>query len=993
MTLPARYLSPHLQDDTQNFACDVEYLEIYNEKVCDLLSDPVKGAKKALKVREDPKRGPYVEGLSARTVHSFQEIDDLMELGNSHRTTAATAMNDTSSRSHAVFTLKFTQAQLIEGIPLEKTAKINLVDLAGSERTSSTGATGLRLKEGGNINKSLTTLGLVISALADRSKAEAKAEKKKKEAGEDASPGKGKKKKQLFVPYRDSVLTWLLKESLGGNSKTIMLAALSPADVNYGETLSTLHYANRAKSIVNKAVVNEDENVRIIKELRAEIMKLKDLLGGDAKIEQLAKDREDAMARLQNATTDEERAEIEAEIQELEEEEEAVASAPAMDAAALAQLQSAEAMMSNLTSAWQNKWQDQTRIMEDRALEVQEAGKSGMTITSEQPHLVSLNLDDPLATGITLYYIQHGMTLLGKAGTVNDMGSGPDICLNGDDACAMHAEITNEDDEHVELIPGEDSLCMVNGETVIEPTEIFQGNTIVLGRQNIFRFNHPKHASRLRLELSEGGGQSADGERSKLSTPSGSGVWSPTKIFNTTSEADREREKEELAETQRRLQEMEEAQAAREVEQEEAQAEKDRLEAEREKMVKDAAALSAKLQAMTDMVEAKDKAVADDTEEKAAEERRRQKEIDEMAQAKAKLEADQATAAAELEAMRLRNDALERERAERTAADDEATSALQMAEAEKEKLQAEKLKEVEETRQKMIDEHKALEEEHKRRQEEMEAKMKAAEDRIRKQEEEAAARLEAQLEEAKRVQMENERLSLEREAEKAARDVNENEAVKAKVEAEKALKQAEETAQQLKALKANNEAKEIERKAETVKRFEEEQQRRKQVAQLERKLKRAETMTVRRRDEVQSFDDIWNVKIPRFHIRDAEGGKPFVVFEVKVWLRGEEWKVFRRYSQFQQLHKGFKKQKALELVMKTISFPGKELFKSFGSKKTDPEFLKIRRQELERYIQEVIQKTHTSPASVFYRTNKKKVQRDSSFFNNAAAATLDLGPA
>ena len=220
-------------------------------------------------------------------------------------------------------------------------------------------------------------------------------------------------------------------------------------------------------------------------------------------------------------------------------------------------------------------------------------------------------------------------------------------------------------------------------------------------------------------------------------------------------------------------------------------------------------------------------------------------------------------------------------------------------------------------------------------------------------------------------------------------DVKENEAVKAKVEAEKVLKQAEETAQQLKALKANNEAKEIERKAETVKRFEEEQQRRKQVAQLERKLKQAEAMTVWHRDEVQSFDDIWNVKIPRFHIRDVERGKPFVVFEVKVWLRGEEWKVFRRYSQFQQLHRGFKKQKALELVMKTISFPGSHVFKSFDDK-MDPEFLKTRRQALERYIQEVIQKTLTSPASVFYRTNKKKVQRDSSFFNNAAA--LDLGP-
>ena len=161
-------------------------------------------------------------------------------------------MNDTSSRSHAVFTMVFTQASVIQGLPCERTSKINLVDLAGSERTSSTGATGLRLKEGGNINKSLTTLGLVISALAERSK------KKKAASG---------KKGGSHVPYRDSALTWLLRESLGGNSKTIMLAAISPADINYGETLSTLHYANRAKNIMNKAIVNEDENVRLIKEL------------------------------------------------------------------------------------------------------------------------------------------------------------------------------------------------------------------------------------------------------------------------------------------------------------------------------------------------------------------------------------------------------------------------------------------------------------------------------------------------------------------------------------------------------------------------------------------------------------------------------------------------------------------------------------------------------------------------------------------------------
>jgi len=136
-------------------------------------------------------------------------------------------MNETSSRSHAVFTMVFTQRQvdMATGIPGEKVSKISLVDLAGSERADSTGATGARLKEGANINKSLTTLGLVISALAEQS-----------------NPDRKKKGKD-FVPYRDSVLTWLLKDNLGGNSKTTMIATLSPADINYDETLSTLRYA------------------------------------------------------------------------------------------------------------------------------------------------------------------------------------------------------------------------------------------------------------------------------------------------------------------------------------------------------------------------------------------------------------------------------------------------------------------------------------------------------------------------------------------------------------------------------------------------------------------------------------------------------------------------------------------------------------------------------------------------------------------------------
>ena len=185
-------------------------MEIYNEKVRDLLNP----SDKTLKVREHAATGPYVDGLVKTAVQSSKEIHDIIEEGGKSRTIAATNMNSESSRSHAVFTVLLTQETEHGTMKGEKVSRLSLVDLAGSERASKTGAAGSRLKEGSNINKSLTTLGLVISALAS---------------------GKSK-----FVPYRDSVLTWLLKDSLGGNSKTAMIATISPAADNYEETLSTV---------------------------------------------------------------------------------------------------------------------------------------------------------------------------------------------------------------------------------------------------------------------------------------------------------------------------------------------------------------------------------------------------------------------------------------------------------------------------------------------------------------------------------------------------------------------------------------------------------------------------------------------------------------------------------------------------------------------------------------------------------------------------------
>lgn len=249
-----------IQRDKQ-LGCTVEvsYLEIYNERVRDLLNPSSKGN---LKVREHPSTGPYVEDLAKLVVRSFDEIENLMDEGNKARTVAATNMNETSSRSHAVFTLTLTQKRhdAETSMDTEKVSRISLVDLAGSERANSTGATGARLKEGAEINRSLSTLGRVIAALAD--------------------VAAGKKKNASMVPYRDSILTWLLKDSLGGNSMTAMIAAISPADLNYEETLSTLRYADSAKRIRNHAIVNEDPNARMIRELKEELGQLRAQLGG-----------------------------------------------------------------------------------------------------------------------------------------------------------------------------------------------------------------------------------------------------------------------------------------------------------------------------------------------------------------------------------------------------------------------------------------------------------------------------------------------------------------------------------------------------------------------------------------------------------------------------------------------------------------------------------------------------------------------------------------
>ncbi|KAK4505722.1 hypothetical protein PRZ48_003687 [Zasmidium cellare] len=236
------------QNSSITYGVHVSYFEIYNEHVKDLLA-PRTNPPTYLKIRESKSDGVYVQNLTDEPVKSYEDIERLMKVGDMNRTTASTKMNDTSSRSHAVFTLTLKQIQhdIATDSTIERLARMRLVDLAGSERANRTEATGQRLREGGNINQSLTTLGRVIAALADP---------KRQRASRMTGLQNQTKRRAEVVPYRDSVLTWLLKDSLGGNSKTAMVACISPTD--YEETLSTLRYADQAKRIRTKAHVNQD---------------------------------------------------------------------------------------------------------------------------------------------------------------------------------------------------------------------------------------------------------------------------------------------------------------------------------------------------------------------------------------------------------------------------------------------------------------------------------------------------------------------------------------------------------------------------------------------------------------------------------------------------------------------------------------------------------------------------------------------------------------
>ncbi|KAK2158584.1 hypothetical protein LSH36_167g07057 [Paralvinella palmiformis] len=384
-------LFTRMTDEEMTYRTEVSYLEIYNEKVRDLLKQDNK-SQHSLRIREHPKDGPYVQDLSKHLVMNFSDINELMQKGNENRTTASTLMNNVSSRSHAIFTIVFTQAKFSKECPLEMQSKVHLVDLAGSERADSTGATGQRLKEGGSINKSLVTLGNVISALA-----------------------------------------------------------ISPADCNYGETMSSLRYANRAKNIINKPYVNEDPNVKLIRELRAEIAHLRDLLSTNV-------DKPTSPSVQEKLTEN-------------------------------------EARVKMLTEEWASKWVETTKILEEeKTLALRKEGQ-GVILDSMLPHLIGID-DDILSTGIMLYHLREGSTVIGME--VEHFQ--PDIALQGVELLPHHCTIEHTDGK-VSLIPSPGAYCTINGFAVTEPTPLTQGAVILLGKASMFRFNHPGQVAQLKKEF------------------------------------------------------------------------------------------------------------------------------------------------------------------------------------------------------------------------------------------------------------------------------------------------------------------------------------------------------------------------------------------------------------------------------------------------------------------------------------------------------------
>eukprot|EP00057_Strongylocentrotus_purpuratus_P008662 XP_011663136.1 PREDICTED: kinesin-like protein KIF1B [Strongylocentrotus purpuratus] len=473
----------------------VSMLEIYNEQVRDLLMPASFKVKGGLKVREHPQKGFYVEQQATFPVMSYDDINNKINEGTRNRTIASTNMNATSSRAHTIVSIRFIQKGRNEtGKNMTKTSIINLVDLAGSERVDSTGATGDRLKEGAAINLSLSSLGNVIKALADM----------------------GAGKKGIRVPYRDSKLTMLLKNALGGNSKTIMIAAISPADINFDETLSTLRYADRAKAIKTKAVVNEsptdklirelkEENARLLKELqgkggggkeaailqgipeegteniegadRAKAIKTKAVVNEsptDKLIRELKEENARLLKELQGKGGGGKEAAILQGIPEDEVEE--------MKSELERQLQQNQSEMESMKKSWEQKLKE-VHTAQEQELAKEKKKHEEMKVT---PHFWNLN-EDPALTGMIIHFIKQGLTKVGS----DKAHPAADMVLSGLNMEKEHAVISNRANTVI-IKPCLPAKVLVNGKPLTDRGELHHNDRVLFGSKHLYVVHHPQ---------------------------------------------------------------------------------------------------------------------------------------------------------------------------------------------------------------------------------------------------------------------------------------------------------------------------------------------------------------------------------------------------------------------------------------------------------------------------------------------------------------------
>lgn len=428
-------------DPTVSFELNTSMIEIYNEQIRDLrVINKQKKEYQPLQLRQHPVMGVYIQDVKWVLVQNYEELNAEFEMANKSKTVHNTMMNSKSSRAHTVFELRLTQQKTynVKGKDFteKRISKINLVDLAGSERSKKTEVEtgGQRFKEGVNINLSLTTLGRVIKSLSE---------------GENP-------------PYRESVLTLLLKSSLGGNSKTYMISALSPHPNNYSETKSTLEYSKRAKKIQNKAKVNEDAS--ILKELKVEIDTLKQQL-------------------LREKQNNEKASQLEAQLEESK--------------------KIIEELQKSIIETREEKLKATQHIQEVRATALKETGLNVSTLTNmlgvdiqNLPSLINLD-EDSIQSGCLFYYLREGTTSIGK-------GESSNIRLVGVGMYDNHCEIQFNNQTHSVYINIIDNAkVLVNGNPIEgnEKVELHTSDRIIIGDQWYFRFQNPHESSKKSKEL------------------------------------------------------------------------------------------------------------------------------------------------------------------------------------------------------------------------------------------------------------------------------------------------------------------------------------------------------------------------------------------------------------------------------------------------------------------------------------------------------------